>query len=76
MAPLVPLHNASQYSGAVLPIPTSPKKCASTNRDVEDAWNPFVNQIGVEVEFAVAPKFVVDVNGKATVDEMTPVVEL
>ena len=37
---------------------------AFTNCDVDDAWIPFVNQIGVEVELAAAPKLVVGVNGK------------
>src|SRR4051812_47694632 len=45
-------------------MPTLPKKFAFTNCDVEEAWSPLVNQIGVEVELAAAPKLVVGVNGK------------
>ena len=59
-APLI----ESPTSGVEVPIPTLPKKFAFTNCDVDDAWIPFVNQIGVEVELAAAPKFVVGVNGK------------
>ncbi len=53
--------------GEVVPMPTLPSKVVVERREVEEAKRPWVNQIGVEVEFAVAPKFWVVVKGKAAV---------
>ena len=43
------------------------RKLPASNCEVEDAWRPAANQIGVEVEFASAPKFRVEVKGQAKV---------
>ena len=51
----------------VVPTPTRPLKLALANCEVEEAWRPAVNHTGVEVEFAVAEKFEVEVKGKAEV---------
>ncbi len=48
----------------------APKKFAPTNCDVEDACSPWVNQIGVEVELALAPKLLVGIKGKISVDDV------
>jgi hypothetical protein len=51
------------------PIPTYPllAKVVVPMTEVEEAKRPPWNQIGVEVAFAAAPKFVVAVNGKIAV---------
>src|SRR3989338_405612 len=69
----VEVKTESLAKGEVVPIPRFPtlpsKKNGETpalpNRTVEDAWNPAVRSSGVPVEFVVAPKAVVEVNGNA-----------
>ena len=50
--------NAREVPGLVVPMPTLPKLIKSTNLDVEEAINPFVNQMGVDVELTAVAKFV------------------
>ncbi len=52
-------------NGEVVPMPTLPSKVVVERREVEEAKIPWVNQMGVEVELAVAPKFSIGVKGKA-----------
>ena len=52
-------------------------KFALVKYEVEEAKSPFTNQIGVEVEFAAAPKLVVGVQEKVPLPDpqATPVLE-
>ena len=58
-------YTESTANGELVPTPTVPEKLALANCEVEDAWMPCVKKIGVEVELASAPKFVVGVKAKA-----------
>lgn len=53
--PTFPLEFQMPLGKYALPLTVSAVVEAYTKREVDDAMSPFVNQIGVEVEFAAAP---------------------
>jgi hypothetical protein len=62
---VVPLRSASVDVELPEENNIAPLTSISVMYDVELAWSPAWNQIGVDVEFAAEPKFVVGVHAKA-----------